>query len=94
MLRKSLIDYTNQNYKSPSFNNILAIRLLKEKGETEAANTLIQKMEKSGRSADPVNQWVIATYKNDQTKVTDLEKGFTKNKNYLIIKKLMEVTNK
>jgi len=92
-LRKSVIDYTNQD-PSPSFNNILALKLLKDKGETEAANTLIQKMEKAGRSANPVNQWVIATYKNDQTKVTDLEKGFTKNKNYLIIKKLMEVTNK
>ena len=41
VLRKSVIDYTNQD-TSPSFNNILALKLLKEKGETEAANTLVQ----------------------------------------------------
>ena len=92
-LRKSIIDYTNQD-PSPSFNNILALKLLKDKGETEAANTLIQKIETAGRSGNQINQWVIATYKNDQAKVTDLEKNFTKNNNNLIIKKLMEVTNK
>ncbi len=92
-LRKSVIDYTNQD-PYPSFNNILALKLLKDKGETEAANILAQKIEKSGRPGNPINQWVIATYKNDQTKVLDLEKDFTNNKNYLIIRKLMEVTYK
>jgi hypothetical protein len=93
VLRKSIIDFTNQD-PSPSFNNILALKLLKEKGETEAANTLVQKMEKSGRAGNPFNQWVIATYKNDQMKVNDLEKGFAKNNYFLIIKKLTEITNK
>jgi tetratricopeptide (TPR) repeat protein len=93
VLRKSIIDFTNQD-PSPSFNNILALKLLKEKGETETANTLVQKMEKSGRAGNPVNQWVIATYKNDQMKVNDLEKGFAKYNYFLIIKKLTEITNK
>jgi tetratricopeptide (TPR) repeat protein len=89
-LRKSIIDFTNQD-PSPSFNNILALKLLKENGETEAANTLIQKMENSGRSGNKVNQWVIATYKNDQAKVADLEKEFAKNNYFLIAKKISEL---
>jgi len=105
-LRKSIIDYTNKdlaatfNYvhytlDSPtSFNNILSLKLLKEKGETDAVNTLIQKIEKSGREGNLVNQWVIATYNNDQAKITELEKGFSKNTNFIILKKLLEVTNK
>ncbi len=51
-------------------------------------------MEKSGRAGNPVNQWVIATYKNDQMKANELEKGFAKNNYFLIIKKLTEITNK
>jgi tetratricopeptide (TPR) repeat protein len=90
VLRKSIIDYTNQD-TSPSFNNILALKLLKGKGEIEAANNLVQKLEKSGNSGDLVNQWVIATYKNDQTKVNDLEKGFAKNNYFLIAKKISEL---
>jgi tetratricopeptide (TPR) repeat protein len=94
LLRKSLLDYTNQHIMQPSFNHILAIRILKENGETEAANTLIQKMVDSEQHANPIYQWVIATYKNEQTKVNDLEKGFAKNNYFLIIRKLTEITNK
>jgi tetratricopeptide (TPR) repeat protein len=90
VLRKSIIDYTNQD-TSPSFNNILAIKLLKEKGESEAANTLIKKMENPENSGNEVNQWVIATYKNDLTKVNELEKVFAKNNYFLIAKKISEL---
>ncbi len=93
-LRKSIIDYTNQKYMSPSFNHILAIRVLKENGETKEANTLIQKMVDSAQHANPINQWVISSYKNDQATISDLEKNFAKNNYFLIIKKLTEITNK
>jgi hypothetical protein len=55
VLQKSIIDYTNHD-PSPSFNNILALKLLKEKGEAEAANTLVQKMGKSGAPGNKVNE--------------------------------------
>jgi Tfp pilus assembly protein PilF len=93
-LSKSIIDYTNQNYMSPSFNHILAIRILKERGETDATNTLIQKIVDSARSANPIQQWVIASCKNDQALISDLEKNFERNNNFLIIRKLTEITNK
>jgi tetratricopeptide (TPR) repeat protein len=67
------------------------LKLLKETGETEAANTLIQKIEKSGGLENPVNQWVIAAYKNDQTRVNDLEKAFANNNYFLIAKKISEL---
>jgi hypothetical protein len=90
-LRKSIIDYTNQNMGSPSFSNVLAIKLLKEKGETAAANDMIKKFE---ASKNPVQKWVVATVNNDQTTANNLEKDFVKNPNYMIIKKLIEVTGK
>jgi hypothetical protein len=90
VLRKSIIDYTNQD-ASPSFNNILALKLLKEKGDTEAANSLVQLIEKSGGPENPVNKWVIASYKNDQAQVTVLEKEFAKNNYFLIAKKISEL---
>jgi tetratricopeptide (TPR) repeat protein len=90
VLRKSIIDYTNQD-TSPSFNNILALKLLKEKGETAAANTLVQLIEKTGSPANQLNQWVIAVYKNDQAKAADLEKGFAGNNYYLIARKISEL---
>jgi len=90
VLQKSVIDYTNQQM-APSFSNILAIKLLMEKGENEAANTLIQKM---GNSDNPVQKWVVATSKKDQAAISDLEKEFSKNTDFMILKKLNEVTNK
>ncbi|MCE5346211.1 MAG: DUF5107 domain-containing protein [Bacteroidales bacterium] len=89
-LRKSVIDYTNQS-KRPSFSNILAVNLLKENGETAAANKLIQEM---GNSSNPVQKWVVAKSNNDQAAISDLEKNFLKETNFLILKRLFEVTGK
>lgn len=90
VLRKAIIDYTKKD-PSPSFNNILALNLLKENGEIEAADALIQRIEGPGRSENPIDQWVAATYRNDQTKVNDLEKEFAKNNYFLIAKKISEL---
>jgi tetratricopeptide (TPR) repeat protein len=93
-LRKSIIDYTNKNYNSPSFNHILAFWTLQENGETAAANTLIDKINTSERASNPLQQWVIATSKNDQSALKDIEERFSKNTRYMILKKLAEVSNK
>jgi Tfp pilus assembly protein PilF len=101
-LRKSVVDYTN-NHLSPSFNNLLAIKLLNDQGETVGVNTLIDKIDNSsasvgdgdnGRGGNQINQWVIAVYKNNQANVDDLEKNFGGNTNFTILKKLLEVTAK
>jgi tetratricopeptide (TPR) repeat protein len=89
-LRKSVIDYTGRR-RGPSFSNILAIKLLKEKGDQEAVNASVRKMESS---SNPVQKWIVATIKEDQTTVSNLEKDFASDTNFLIIKKLLEVTGK
>jgi hypothetical protein len=53
-LRVSLLGYTDKHYMSPSFNNILALRILREKGENEAADKLIQKIEDSQQKENPM----------------------------------------
>jgi tetratricopeptide (TPR) repeat protein len=90
-LYNSIIDYTNQKISAPSFSNILAIWLLKEKGDKSAADNLMQKMQES---TNPVNMWVAATVKNDQLATNYLEKDFANNTSFKILKQLAEVTKK
>jgi tetratricopeptide (TPR) repeat protein len=89
-LRNSVIEYTKQN-PAPSFSNILALKLLKEKGETEATGLLIQKF---SPESNPINKWVMAISNNDQAVAGDLEKGFSENPEFQIVKKALEVTGK
>ena len=90
VLRKSIIDYTSQN-QYPSFSNILAVETLRAQGEKTAAENMVKKMEDSN---NPVQRWVVATAKNDQAAIGKLEKEFATNTNFLIIKKVLEVTGK
>ncbi|HAZ02861.1 MAG: hypothetical protein A2W90_17110 [Bacteroidetes bacterium GWF2_42_66] len=92
MLQNSIIDYTNRHYQTPSWNHILAIRILEEKGETKVADTFIQKM---GESTQPnsMQQWVIANYADDQAGMNNLEKEFVNNNYFMILKKLTEIKN-
>ncbi len=93
MLCKSIIDYTNQHYMVPSFNNILAIRMLKEKNDTDAAKTLIQKIGDSDQQDNSIQRWVIANYIDDQGKIDNLEKSLTRNNYLKILRKLAEIKN-
>jgi hypothetical protein len=52
---------------------------------------MVKKMEGSD---NPIQKWVVATAKNDQTAVSNLEKEFVANNNFLVIKKVLEVTGK
>ena len=93
-LRKSVVDYTNEYYMAPSFNHILAYWSLREKGETKAAATLIDKIGESDSKANPMQQWVIAKSKNDRSALIDLGRRFEKNTKFLILNKLAEVVDK
>ena len=88
-LKKSILDYTNQ-HTGPSVNNLLAINLLKEKGDANAVNTMIQKLE---NSSSTIQQWVIAKSKNDTDAANRLEKNLTDIKYFQIIKALEKITN-
>jgi tetratricopeptide (TPR) repeat protein len=88
-LRQSVIDFTKDHNDRPSFSNILGIWLMKNKGQTKEADDLIKKLSESG---SPVNKWVVAVSKNDQAAVSELEKGFSEDIPFLILKKLIDVT--
>jgi tetratricopeptide (TPR) repeat protein len=94
ILRKSITDYTNEYYMAPSFNHILSLWTLQENGETAAANALIEKIGKSKRASNPMQQWVIAKSTNNKSEINTLEKKFSKNAKFLILKKLTELTDK
>ena len=69
-LKKSIVDYTNQQ-KYPSFSNILAVETLKAQGDKAAAEEMVKKMEGSD---NPVQKWVVATAKNDQNAIATWKK--------------------
>ena len=89
-LKKSIVDYTVRN-KYPSFSNILAVNTLKAQGDKAGAEEMIKKME---GSKNPVQKWVVATAKNDQAAIGSLEKELAANTNFLVIKRVLEVTEK
>ena len=89
-LKKSIVDYTN-THKRPSFSNILALETLQAQGDTSAAEDLVMKMQNSG---SPVQKWVVATAKKDQSTIASLEKEFEGNTEFLLIKRVLEVTGK
>ena len=89
-LKKSIVDYTLE-HKYPSFSNILAVETLKAQGEKDAAESMVMKMQDS---ENPVQKWVVASAKKDQSAIANLEKEFVGNNNLLLIKKVLEVTGK
>jgi hypothetical protein len=84
------VDYTN-NQQNSSFSHILAVETLKSQGDKAAAESMVKKME---GSENPVQKWVVAKATNDQNAIAGLEKGFTANTSFLLIKKVLEVTSK
>ncbi len=91
-LTKSLVDYTKKRIGHPSLSSLLAVRLLKDQGDTAAANDLVQLIRNSDRAENPVNRYVLAAAGNDQTAIASLEKRLEGNSVFRIFKKLEEVT--
>ena len=89
-LKKSIVDFTDKN-DGASFSNILAVKILISQGETASADAMVKKLQDS---SNPVQKWVAAAAKNDQSAIASLEKKFAGNNNFLLIKKVLEVTGK
>lgn len=90
VLKKSILDYSSKHTES-SFNTLLALKILNETGEADAADNMVRRLEES---PNPVTQWVTAVYNNDESKIRDIGKEFTSNANFRIMTRLLEVTNK
>jgi tetratricopeptide (TPR) repeat protein len=85
--KQSILDYTRQ-HNAPSFNTLLALKILNEIGEADVADNIVRRLEES---SNPVMLWVAATYRNDEPTIRETEKEFTSNTNFMIMKRLLEV---
>lgn len=74
----------------PSFKNILALMILRNKGESRNLEELAGKLE---GSSNLVNKWVIASFINSREQAELLEKKFESETDFRIIKRLLEVTD-
>ena len=90
-LQNSVIDYTLKKSDYPSLNTLPALLVYKQKGETDAADKLLQKLNTPENSDNAVLRWMNAVYKNDMAAAKDLEKEFGNNKYFEIAKKTAEL---
>jgi tetratricopeptide (TPR) repeat protein len=91
VLQQSVVDYTWKHFADPSFNNVLALQILKDKGETNKAALLVSQI---SQSAHPIHQWVVASFKKDTATCNKLEAGFARNRYFSIISALMDCANR
>ncbi len=94
-IRNSILKYTNAHFsgsKQP-LNNLLALLILRQQGETESANALIQNMKESGQYNQPANRWVVAYFNQDKATSDTLEKDLAKNRYFSILNSILNFTN-
>jgi hypothetical protein len=89
--QNAVLEYNSKHTGRSSLYNILALWTYKDKGETDAANKLLQRISSSDYIRDPVQQWIVAKFKNDDAASSKLEKDFSGNKYFEIIKKISEL---
>jgi len=87
----AVLEYNSKHSERASLYNILALCIYKDKGETDVANKLLQKISSSDNAGEPVQQWIVAKFKNDIATSNKLEQGFHGNKYFEIIKKIAEL---
>ena len=93
VLRDAILSYT-KNHDGESrltFNNLFALFILRQRGETEAANALIQKMKEGDQCGKPINCWVVACFTNDRATCSKLEKEVMDNRYYSIVKRILDL---
>ena len=88
-LRKSISEFQGVARRGNLYSNLLTIKTLTELGDKTAAAEMVQKMQASNI---PAQKWIAATVKNDLVTAAELEKGFSTDVNFQIIKRVLEVT--
>jgi len=90
-MQNVVVDFTLKNYTNPSFNNLMALMVYKEKGESDAASKLIQKITTSANADNEVQRWVVAVFNNDTGACKLLENKFGQNNYLSIVKRTAEL---
>ncbi len=91
--RNSVLDFVKTHYddSKPTFNNLLALLIFQQRGETESINALIKRIKESDQYLNPIHRWIIAYYMNDTAVCQNLENNLKKNIYYGIIRKALKL---
>ena len=89
-LRERVIQFTiaDENYTHHSFNNLLALNILQQKGATEQARKLLQQLKEIPQHNNLVHRYTITTFNKDTIAADSLEKDLLTNGYFKIIKRI------
>jgi hypothetical protein len=90
-MQKAVADFTLTQSLHPSLMNLFPLLVYKEKGETDAAGKYLQKLGASTGADNIIQRWITAIYKNDAGTAGTLEKEFSDDIYFTIIKKATEL---
>ncbi len=90
-MQNAVIDFTIKNFSGSSLNNLPALLVYKERGESDAAKILLEKISASAGSRSPIQHWVTAVYENDTNTSKLLENQLEKDNYFVIIRKIAEL---
>ena len=92
---EQVIEYTQQNPKRSSPNDLVALLAMKEAKKKDDESKLIGILESKGGD---LNQWILASYNNDQNALNTLKdkesnRRFLESKNMQILDQIVEIAN-
>jgi len=89
--KDAILSFTANHYgdSRPTFNNIFALTILQQRGETETVNSLIQKIKDCDQYGKPIPCWVVAWFTNDTAACTRLGKDLENNRYYTMVKRIL-----
>jgi hypothetical protein len=94
-MRESVLTYTklHSGGSGNKFNNLLALLILQNQGETGSVDTLIKNIQGTGQRNQTANRWVVSYFKHDNATSSILEKELVKDRYFLIVKSILGFIN-
>jgi Tfp pilus assembly protein PilF len=92
-LQDEILNFTRLHYDEGgrALNNLIALQILRRRGDTGSASWLIEKLREPELYAKPVQRWVVANFTSDTETSQKLEKYLSKNKYYKILKSALSL---
>ncbi|MCK9412573.1 MAG: DUF5107 domain-containing protein [Prolixibacteraceae bacterium] len=94
-MRDSVLTYTKQHSggSGNKYNNLLALLILQQQGETGSVDALIKNIQGTGQRGQTVNRWVVAYFNHDSATCGTLEKELDKDRYFIIMKGILGFIN-
>lgn len=87
--QNKVVSYSFSQSRPSDLNNLLALKILKTKGDTAKAEKLLQKIKESSGSDN--SRWMLAALAKDNNTMKALEKELSGNRYFIIIKEINEL---